>query len=406
MKNSKFLKLISLALTVALLIAVAVPTLVTSAEDTTEPEYVTDITFDFEDGERHTDYGTVIDTPAEGIPAGDGKWLNIGKTSNHNTFFNDTYMKAGESYLVVFDYFVYDSNDADIWFKPVYDSGNKQFAMQVSMAKTSKMTEWKTYSRIFTAERDSRFGIVTNDGLYIDNFRIYNVKNTDYAEQVYVADDGVDNLKNEVKIYPESDKVDVKHVYDESVSANVTTFNLTKTTDGYGAFVPFHFEAGKTYKIKFKYFADGVNGTADEGSRCWFRILGASPGTGEIKLATPNTRKPTWISFDKEYTPTQSFNGLYFDANRSDIAAGGHIAMKVYDFSIIELSTENTATKQTYTFDSHDFSYSETTGNSLTVVENNQKCSSALTVDTSSADVNAAPGQIQPILDYPLTAGK
>ena len=50
MKNSKFLKLISLALTVALLVAVAVPTLTTSAEDTT-PEYVTDITFDFEDGE-------------------------------------------------------------------------------------------------------------------------------------------------------------------------------------------------------------------------------------------------------------------------------------------------------------------------------------------------------------------
>lgn len=355
MKNSKFLKLISLALTVALLVTVAVPTLTTSAEDPATPEYVTDITFDFEDGERHTDYGTVIDTPAEGIPAGDGKWLNIGKTSNHNTFFNDTYMKAGESYLVVFDYFVYDSNDADIWFKPVYDSGNVQFAMQVYMSNTSTMTEWKTYSRIFTAARDSRFGIVTNDGLYIDNFRIYNMKNGNYAKSAYVADDGDDNLLNEVNVYPESASVNVNHVYDESVSANVTTFNLTKTADGYGAFVPFHFEAGKTYKIKFKYFADGVNGTEDKGSRCWFRILGASPGTGEISLATPNTPNPTWISFDKEYTPTQSFNGLYFDASRKDIANGGHIAMKVYNFSIIELSTENTATKQTYTIDTHDF---------------------------------------------------
>lgn len=241
MKNSKFLKLISLALTVALLIAVAVPTLTTSAEDTTTPAYVKELSYTFEDGERHTNNGAVTD----GKGVNDSKCLDITAGSNRNIFFDNTYMKAGVTYFVSFTYMSHTPGpDNYPWFNQVYDTNNAQYGVSVGYNQTGPATSWRTYSKQITPDRDSKFGIVTQDGYYIDNFYI------------------------------------------------------------------------------------------------------------------------------------------------------------------VEQSTENTATKQTYTFDSHDFSYLTTNGKSITVLEKNQKISAALTVDTSSADVNAAPGQIQPILDYPLTAGK
>lgn len=244
MKNSKFLKLISLALTVALLVAVAVPTLTTSAEDTT-PAYVKELSYTFEDGEKHTTASHVVTSDNEGVNG--SKCIDItDNKNNQKVFFNDFLMKTGVTYFVSFNYKCYQpGTDNRAWFRPIQDDGAK-CGTDASYSQTSydSSTQWRSFSQQLTPNKDTKFGIITQDGFYVDNFYV------------------------------------------------------------------------------------------------------------------------------------------------------------------VEMSTENTATKQTYTFDSHDFSYLTTNGKSITVLEKNQKISAALTVDTSSADVNAAPGQIQPILDYPLTAGK
>ncbi len=358
MKNSKFLKLISLALTVALLVAVAVPTLTSSAEDTT-PEYVTDLTVDFED-EADSAFGTI----ATDETTGNKYWqIPIGSTGIRK--FKNVLLKAGHTYWFSFDYYitVNTSSDSVAWFKPCYADGTQYGSTYASTAG-----EWKNFTGYFTPTTDTTFSIVTDDGVGIDDFRIIDFSNSVSGKTaVYSADDGVADLENEVLIYPESNYRTVTYTYDSGIGKNIASFRLTKTDQHLGFMVPFQFNAGKKYSIKFNYYSDGNSEAANPYS---FRVQAGS----DLDASDANNKNIGWVGLDTpawttaslSFSPTADYFGLHFDAHRTDNC---YIDVKIHSLSIVEQSTENTATKQVYNFDTHDFTtYTNQTNENKSIV--------------------------------------
>ena len=191
MKNSKFLKLISLALTVALLVAVAVPTLVTSAEDTT-PAYVKELAITFEDGEKHTTASHVVTSDNEGVNGSKCIDITGDNKNNKKVFFNDSLMKAGVTYFVSFNYKCYQpgTNDNWAWFRPIQDDG-ATCGTDASYSQTSydSSTQWRTFSQKVTPNKDTKFGIITQDGFYVDNFYVVEMSTENTAtKQTYTFD--------------------------------------------------------------------------------------------------------------------------------------------------------------------------------------------------------------------------
>ncbi len=403
MKNSKFLKLISLALTVALLTALAVPTLTTSAADTT-PEYVTSITIDFEDGERHATFGR---HDADSGVNGSG-CLDVYKRGTNSLVFNEAYLKSGNTYVVMFNYFAYEMNTDLVWFNTLYGNadGSTISYTNKTVSKSSVSTEWGKYYVMITAPVDSYFGFVTDDGVYIDNLTIIDITNNN-GNSVYVDGDGVLNgIANESLIIPGSSNstVIVGNEFNAEENTTVTTFKLTSTSDDKAVRVPFSFKKDKTYKINFRYYGYGA-GSSNQWDNWWRVTFAPEDGSARIAHSVSMNGVPAWKTFNSTWTATKDCNYMYFDTTRT---AG--IDAKIHSLSIVELSTENTATKQTYTFDTHDFS-SYTVGNhkSIASFKKDDGFTQALALDCSQAnktDSAADAAEACVLLDYPLTAGK